>query len=160
MSEGLKAVIQDFIEKIWHEGNLDAIEEFIAPNYIRHTSHFREAGRDVRGPEGARASIAALRAVFPDIHFTSEDVLVDKDKVIVRWTCRGTHKGEFRRIPPTGKQVTFTGITIYRVANGKIVERWSVEDGISLLQQLGALDSFEMGGGHSSGIPALRSPAK
>jgi predicted ester cyclase len=94
----------------------------------------------VRGPESARASIAALRAVFPDIHFTLEDVLVDRDKVIVRWTCHGTHKGEFRRIAPTGTQVTFTGITIYRVVNGKIVERWSEEDGISLLQQLGALD--------------------
>jgi predicted ester cyclase len=140
MSQALKAVVERFIEEIWHKGNLSVVGEFIAPDYIRHTSYFREGGRDVRGPESARASIAALRAVFPDIHFTLEDVLVDRDKVIVRWTCHGTHKGEFRRIAPTGTQVTFTGITIYRVVNGKIVERWSEEDGISLLQQFGALD--------------------
>jgi predicted ester cyclase len=139
MSQALKGVVERFIEEIWHKGNLNSIGEFIAPGYVRHTSHFREGGRDVRGPEGARASIAALRAAFPDIHFTSEDVLVDRDKVIVRWTCHGTHQGEFRRIAPTRKQVTFAGITIYRVANGKIVERWSQEDGVSLLQQLGAL---------------------
>ena len=139
MSEANKALIRRFIEEIWHKGNLDAIEEFIAPNYIRHTSHLREGGRDVHGPEDARQSIAAARAAFPDIHFTLEDVLADGDKVVVRWTSRRTHKGVFRGIPPTGKQVTFTGINMYRIADGKIVERWAEEDGVWLLQQLGAL---------------------
>ena len=139
MSEELKAVVRRFGEEIWHKGRLDAIEEFIAPNYVRHTSHYREGGHDVHGPEGARQSIAAFRAAFPDVHFTEDDILVDGDKVVVRWTFRGTHRGAFLGVAPTGKQVTFTGINIYRIANGKIVERWANEDAISLYQQLGLL---------------------
>ena len=139
MSEELKALIQRYTEEIFHKGNLNAIEEFIAPNYIRHTSHFREGGHDVHGPEGFRQSVSAFRATFPDAHFTLEDVLVDGDKIVARLACRATQKGEFMGIAPTGKQVTFTGISIYRIANGKIVERWGVEDGVTLLQQLGAI---------------------
>jgi steroid delta-isomerase-like uncharacterized protein len=139
MSEVLKNRIRQFVEEIWHKGNLGAIDEFIAPDYIRHTSQFREGGRDVHGPEDGRKSIAALRASFPDIHFDLEDILAEGDKVVARWTCTGTHRGEFRGIAPTGKRVAFSGMNIYRLRDGKIVERWGVEDGLSLLQQLGAL---------------------
>lgn len=139
MSEALKAVVWRFVEEVWHQGNLQVIDEVIAPNYVRHTSHYREGGRDVHGPEGARQSIAAFRAAFPDVHFTVEDMLVAEDKVIVRWTFRGTHRGVFLGIAPTGKVATFTGINIYRIANGQIAERWAEEDAISLYQQLGIL---------------------
>jgi steroid delta-isomerase-like uncharacterized protein len=138
MSEALKKRIAEFTEEIWHKGNLDRLEEFIAPDYIRHTSQYREGGRDVIGIDDARKSIAALRTVFPDIHFDADDVLCDGDKVVARWTCTGTHRGEFRGIAPTGKRVSFTGINIYRLRDGKIVERWASEDAVSLLQQLGA----------------------
>jgi predicted ester cyclase len=65
--------------------------------------------------------------------------LVDGDKVVSRWTCHGTHRGEFLGVAPTGKHVTFTGINIYRITHGKSVERWAQEDAISLYQQLGLL---------------------
>jgi steroid delta-isomerase-like uncharacterized protein len=138
-SEALKAVVWRFLDEIWHQGNLQVIDEVIAPNYVRHTSHYREGGREVQGPEGARQSIAAFRGAFPDVHFTVEDMLVADEKVVVRWTCRGTHRGAFLGVAPTGKGVTFTGINIYRIANNQIVERWAAEDGISLYQQLGLL---------------------
>ena len=136
MSDLPRTVVHRFLDEVWHKGNLDAIEEFIAPDYIRHESQ-TESGKDVYGPDGARQTIALVRGAFPDIHFTLEDVLVDGDKVVVRWTCRATHLGPFFGIEPTGNRVTFTGINIYRVANGKIVERWANEDGLSLMQQLG-----------------------
>lgn len=139
MSEDLKQRIIEYGEEIFHKGNLDAIKDFIAPDYVRHTSPGgREGGRDVQGPEDARKSIAAFRAAFPDCHFANDDMLVDGDKVVVRWTCTGTHRGEFRGIAPTGKRVTFIGINIYRLRDNKIIERWAVEDSVSLLQQLGA----------------------
>ena len=138
MSEVLKNRIRQFVEEIWHKGNLGAIDEFIAPDYIRHTSQFREGGRDVHGPEDARKSIAALRASFPDIHFDLEDILAEGDKVVARWTCTGTHRGEFRGIAPTGKRVAFSGMNIYRLRDGKIVERWSVKDYATVFRQLGA----------------------
>ncbi len=139
MSEELKARIMEFGEEIWHKGNLDALEHFIAADYVRHTNPGgREGGVDVHGIEDARKSIAALRAAFPDIHFANDDILVDGDKVVARWTCTGTHRGEFRGIPPTGKHVEFIGININRLRDGKIVERWAVEDAFTLLRQLGA----------------------
>lgn len=139
MSETLKALIQRFTEEIHHQGHLDKIEEFVAPNYIRHTSHTVGEGRDFHGPAGFRQAIAVFRSGFPDAHFTLEDILVDGDKVVVRWTCQGTHQGVFRGIAPTGKRVKFTGIAIYRITDGKIVERWAEEDGLSLFEQLGGL---------------------
>ena len=128
MSEVLKNRIRQFVEEIWHKGNLGAIDEFIAPDYIRHTSQFREGGRDVHGPEDARKSIAALRASFPDIHFDLEDILAEGDKVVARWTCTGTHRGEFRGIAPTGKALRFTSCDIFRVQGGLIAEHWGMGD--------------------------------
>jgi steroid delta-isomerase-like uncharacterized protein len=106
---------------------------------VRHTSPGgREGGRDIIGIEDARKSIAALRTAFPDIHFAADDILADGDKVVLRWTCTGTHRGPFLGIPPTGKHVNFIGINIYRLRDGKIVERWAVEDWGSVFRQLGA----------------------
>ena len=135
--EEMKTVVVHFTEEIWHKGNLGALDRFIAPDYVRHTSYFRDSGRDVVGLEPTRKSIAAMRAVFPDIHFDLHDLLVDGDKVVARWTCTGTQRGEFRGVAPTGKHVAFTGINIYPLRDGKIIERWAEEDGLSLLQQLG-----------------------
>jgi steroid delta-isomerase-like uncharacterized protein len=137
-----KAVIWRFIAAIWHQGQFEAIDEVIAPTYVHHTSHTAgDGGQEVHGPDGVRGTVSAWRSAFPDLHFTLEDLLIEGDKVATRWTCRGTHQGVFRGIAPTGKRVTFTGMTLYRIAQGKIVEQWTVEDGISLHQQLGILTS-------------------
>src|ERR1700733_7486824 len=134
MSEEMKARILEFTEEIWHKGNLKAVEDFIAADYVRHTNPgSSEGGRDVHGVEDTRKSISAMRAAFPDVHFTNDDMLVDGDKVVARWTCTGTHRGEFRGIAPTGKRVEFIGINIFRLRDGKIVERWAVEDSFTLL---------------------------
>lgn len=139
MSQEMKNRIIQFTEEIWHKGNLDALEEFLTDDYIRHTSPGgREGGRDVVGIADARRSIAAFRAVLPDIQFEIDDLLAEGDKVVARWTCIGTHSSEFRGIAPTGKAVRFIGINIYRLREGKIAERWAVEDWVGLLQQLGA----------------------
>jgi steroid delta-isomerase-like uncharacterized protein len=137
-----KAVIWRFIAAIWHQGQFEVIDEVIAPTYVYHTSHTPgDGGHEVYGPDGVRGMVSAWRSAFPDLHFTLEDLLIEGDKVVTRWTCRGTHYGVFRGIAPTGKHVTFTGMTLYRIAQGKIAEQWTVEDGISLYQQLGILTS-------------------
>jgi predicted ester cyclase len=76
---------------------------------------------------------------FPDLHFTIEDIIAEGDTVVVRQTARGTHQGDLMGIPPTGKQVSGTGITITRVVNGKAVEDWFNGDDLGLLQQLGVV---------------------
>lgn len=83
--------------------------------------------------------IAFFDSAFPGYWLQADDILVDDDKVIVRFTFHGTHKGELMGIPPTGKTTTMDGIIIYRLAGGKIVEHWMQTDTVGLLQQLGAM---------------------
>ena len=135
MSEAHKTLIRRFMEEIHNKGNLDAVEEFIHPQHVRHTNQTFGGGRDFHGPEAFRQAVAAWRRAFSEVHFTTGDLFVDGDMVVVRWTFHGTHTGEFHGIPATGTRVTCTGVDIYRIADGKIVERWAYEDG-SLLPQL------------------------
>jgi len=137
-AEAHKAVVWRYIAAIWHQGQLEILEEVIAPTFVYHTNHtVGDGGHEVHGPDGVSRVVAAWRSAFPDLRFTLEDLLVEGDQVVARWTCRGTHQGVFRGMAPTGKRVTFTGMTLYRMAQGKIVEQWTEEDGVSLCQQLG-----------------------
>ena len=77
-------------------------------------------------------------APFPDLHRTIDDLVAEGDKVVVRQTIRGTHRGEYLGVPPTGKPVTFTAVAIFRLADGRIVESWILRDDLSILQQLSA----------------------
>jgi steroid delta-isomerase-like uncharacterized protein len=76
---------------------------------------------------------------FPDLRRPIEDLVADGDKVVARWVSVGTHRGDFQGIPPTGKRIVTSGITIFRVEDGKIVEEWSESDMLGMLQQLGAI---------------------
>jgi len=135
MSDAHKTLIRRFLEEVHNQGNLGAVDDFIHPEHVRHTNRSVGDGRDFHGPEGFRQAVAAFRVAFSDIHFTEEDLLADGDRVALRWTFRGTHTGEFGGIPPTGTRVTSQGVDIFRMAEGKIVERWAYEDG-SLMPQL------------------------
>jgi predicted ester cyclase len=95
---------------------------------------------------GAIQRHTALWTAFPDLHYTVEDLIADGDKVVVRGTLRGTHQGDFMGIPPTGKQVSLTGITIDRIKDGKFVEGWANADMLGLLQQLGVIPPMAQGG--------------
>ncbi len=81
----------------------------------------------------------SAHSAFPDLRVKNEDVIVEEDKVAVRWTARGTHNGQLMNIPPTGKQVTLKGIDILRIDNGRIAERWGEFDALGMLSQLGVI---------------------
>ena len=89
--------------------------------------------------EELKHHIAQFEVVFPGYQLTAEDMIAEGDKVVVRSTFHGTHKGDWMGIPPTGKQVTMPLILIYRIADGKIAEHWMQADTLGLLQQLGAM---------------------
>ena len=82
---------------------------------------------------------------FPDIHFTIDDMIAEGDKVVVRFTVRGTHQGDYLGVPPTGKQFAVNGIAIHRIVDGREVEVWDCVDILGMLQQLGAI--LPLGGG-------------
>jgi steroid delta-isomerase-like uncharacterized protein len=107
-------------EDLWNTGNLVIADEIYATEFINHDP----GAPDVRDRETYKGFIAAVRAGMPDFHVTIEDMIAEGDKVASRWTASGTHQGELVGIPPTGKQVMWTGMTIYRFAEGKIVEAW------------------------------------
>ena len=134
MSQENKMLISRAIEEMWNQGHFDVADEVLSSDFAGHSSM-----AETRGPEEAKQFFASLRAAFPDIHFTIEDQIAEGDKVVSRWRARATHTGEFQGIPPTGKAGEITGITINRLANGKVVEGWTNLDELGLLQQLGVM---------------------
>lgn len=143
MSQENKRVQRRLIEEVWNQGNYDVVDEFIANDYIGHAS---SPSDETRGPGDYRQYYALLRRAFPNLTFTIEDQIAEGDRVVTRWTARGRHEGEFRGIPPTGRQGTITGITIDRFANGKVVECWTNADDLGLMRLLGALPAPEQKG--------------
>jgi steroid delta-isomerase-like uncharacterized protein len=119
-------------EEVWHQGDLDRIDELFAPDFVRH-----DPGREIHGREENRRFINSLRAAFPDLHFTVLDQIAEGDKVAVRYHFQGTHLGDFQGMPPTQKRVAYSGILIYRIANGEIAEQWTEIDLLGFLKQLG-----------------------
>jgi steroid delta-isomerase-like uncharacterized protein len=132
----IRDIVDRFTDKAWNGGNLDLIDDLFAEGYVGHDAPNPEP---VQGPEGMKNFLRMYHAAFSDAHITLDDVLVTGDKVVTRWTGRGTHDGDLMGIPPTGKSVVFTGIRIFRLADGKIVEGWVNWDTFGLMRQLGQL---------------------
>jgi steroid delta-isomerase-like uncharacterized protein len=130
MSAENKAVLRRYAEEIWNKGNSAAIDRLIATNFMGHFPGFPET----TGREGFKQLFTMIRTAFPDGRFTIEDMVAEGDKVVVRWTFRGTHKGDYGGIAPTGKKVTWTAISINRITDGKIEEMWGVADNLSMMQ--------------------------
>ena len=124
-----KAIVSHWNEELW-KGNQAMYDKCVAPNCLFH---------GIGGQEEHKNFINGLRTAFPDVSLTLEDQLAEGEEVVIRWTMRGTHQGELWGTAPTGKPVTVTGITIQRLAEGKIVEEWTEGDSLGLQQQIGAI---------------------
>jgi len=130
----LKKIAERWIEEGWQRGNIDIVDELHSPAFVDHDSAGRPSDR-----EGFKRGIQALYSGFPDLHCIVEDLVVDvaSEKVAVRWSGKGTHKGEFFGFDPTGKKIRFKGIEIIHLHNGRITDRWGEWDGMDILAQLG-----------------------
>jgi steroid delta-isomerase-like uncharacterized protein len=135
-------VCDRIVEEIWRQGKLDVADEIFAPDYVGHVA----GSPDLHGPEGYKQFVSMSLTDFPDVHITIEDIIAEGDKVAGRWTLTGTHQGEFVGIPPTGVQVTVTGITIHRLFDDKVVEDWIISHTLGMLQQLGVVPPTREGG--------------
>ncbi len=134
-----KAVIRRFFEELLSTDNLAVADELLSPGF-----RFYFAGSpDPMDLARYKEFLMARRAAFPDRRFVVEDMIAEGDKVSARFTMRGTHKGEFRGIAPSGKEVTMTGIDMIRLAEGKMVEDRVEVDQIGMLQQLGVISSLQ-----------------
>jgi predicted ester cyclase len=121
------------VDRAWNRGELDAIDEAVHPDYVRHTSQ-----GDVVGREGFKARITMMRAAFPDLHSTVEERLVDGDRQAARFTVTGTHRGDFFGIAPTNARVKFQNAVIFHLRDGLLFEEWEFADSAAILAQLHA----------------------
>jgi steroid delta-isomerase-like uncharacterized protein len=132
-TEENKALVRRWIEAI-NNKNVAVFDEIFAANYVAHTP-----GAEENNPESVKQLMTGLFTAFPDLHLTVEDFIVEGDKVVARWTSQGTHNGDLIGLAPTGKQVKQTGIAIYHIVGGKVVEEWAERDMLGFMQQLGAI---------------------
>jgi len=137
-AEDNKAIARRFIEEVWNQGNVSVVDELMDPNFVHHDP----ASPHVSSREDYKQWIAETRTSFPDCHITIEDLIEEGDRVVTRWTIRGTHKGAIispMHIPATGKQIAMAGMTITRAFGAKAVEDWHSSDALGLMQQLGMI---------------------
>lgn len=142
--EANNAIVRRFVEEVFGKGNLAALEEYLAPEAlnrgqsVRPNSPAAEGSATPAGREAATEVFRSVHAAFPDLQVTIGDIFGQDDLVAVRHSWRGTHRGEILGIAPTGKTVVVQAMNIFRLADGKIVERWGGPDLYGLLRQLGA----------------------
>ena len=117
-----------------NERNWAAFDALCAPDIVYHN-----ASMTIQGLEPYKQFISMYFTAFPDARLTIEDLIAEGDTVAVRQTFHGTHQGDLMGIPPTGRQIIATGITIIRFANSKAVEQWANYNDLGLLQQLGVV---------------------
>jgi len=132
-TEDNKALVHRSFEG-FNQRNLAVFNELCTPDLV-----FHNASTTINGLEASMQALSVLLTAFPDARFTVEDMIAEGDKMVARYTLHGSHQGNFMGIPPTGKQITVTGIEIFHFANGKVVEEWVNGDDLGLLQQLGVI---------------------
>ena len=143
-SETNKTVSRRFFEEVFSRGRLNLLDEIIAKDHVN--SGPGSLPGLPNGPEGTKQLVTVYRNAFPDVDFTINEQIAEGDKVVTRWTAKGTHKGELMGTPATGKSATVTGIAVDRLVNGKIAESWGIFDQFGMLQQLGVIPTPELAG--------------
>ncbi len=131
-----KEIVRRLVDGVWQDRNLALIDELVAQDYVGHDPTQPEP---IRGRDGFRQFVGMYQSAFHDATVTIDDQIAEGDRVTTRWTGRGTHTGELMGIAPTGKEVTVSGITVTRLAGGKIAEEWELMDALGMLVQLGAV---------------------
>ncbi len=131
-------LVETYVERVWNQGDLTFVDRCVRPDYLLHD---RPSGDLIRGATGLKRHIAVLREVLPDLKMTVLDTVTDGDRVAWRWHMEGTHSGEGLGLAPSGRRIATTGMAIYRIEDGNIVERHGEADTLGLLTQLGVLRS-------------------
>ncbi len=136
-TDGNKAIIRRLTE-VWNQGKIELLDDMLADDYLHH-----EQLRPTTTREAYAAWVQDTRSALPDLLLTTENLVAEGDMVAARWTFQGTHQGDLLgpggMISATGKRVTVSGITLFRFADGKLVEDWHSRDDLGFMQQLGLI---------------------
>jgi predicted ester cyclase len=138
--EAKKQIGRRVLFEIWSQGRLDVADELYASDYVDHVSRGPEP-QEVRGPGGLKSAVTMFRTAFPDLRYTIEDEMAERDVVMTRFSAHGTHRGRFLGAEPTGTSISYTGVDINRIVDGQITESW-VHYALGLLQQVGLMPTL------------------
>jgi len=130
-----KRIVDAFIQELFTEGDLSAVDRHLAPDFVDHDPFVPGAS----GPDTMRQGAVMVRQAAPDWRSDLERLIAEGDIVVEQFTASGTHRGEFWGVPPTGRRLTLPGINVFRLADDRIVERWGRMDVLGLMRQLGIL---------------------
>ena len=134
-AEANAAAARRVVDEAFNHGRMEVFDEICSPDVVSHDPAELE---DLRGIEAHKERVHAYRTAMPDLEVVFDDLIATGDKVVSRWTARGTNDGELLGMPPTGKRVEITGISIDRFdADGKLVETWDQWDNAGFMAQLG-----------------------
>ena len=131
-----KSVVQRYVDEIQNNHSIDAIESIFSSEFIDHMDTY---GGLFQGMDGLKKGYTAAFQAFPDLKAIVRQMIAEEDRVVLHKTVMGTHRGEFRGIPATGKKVEYQSIYIFRIENNKISEYWGLQDELKLMQQLGVV---------------------
>ena len=127
-----KELVRRFYKEVYVDWNMALVDEVVSPQFTSHD--WPQDGPT--GPEAFRDYYSAIRSAVPDARYEVDDLIAENDRVVVRWRLLGTHRGDLRGIAPTGQAIVLKGIAIYRVQDGKLMERWVVSDLHGLLEEI------------------------
>jgi steroid delta-isomerase-like uncharacterized protein len=133
-----RQIAQRFMEECWTQGKLDMVTELVSSGCTYHDPAFPSL---TSGADNLKRHIESCKSGFPDLTFTVDDTIAERNEVVLHWTARGTHKGQFLGMAPTNRNATISGTSIYRIDGGKIVEQWADWNLMSLMEQLGIATS-------------------
>lgn len=137
-----KALVRRSVDEGWNQPDFGNVDDCYAADFVHHDPY----RANLEGFPAYKALYGEVVAGMPDAHLTIEDLIAEGDRVVKRYTIRGTHRGALLGVPPSGRQVSFSAISVYRIAGGKIAEGWLAFNLLGLLQQLGAVPAASQAG--------------
>lgn len=151
MSDENKNIARKLMEEGWNKGRLDVVDQIMSPRCRFHDPVFPSL---TEGSENYKQHMQTSRSGFPDLNFTIEDTIAERNEVVLHWRARGTHRGPFLGMQATNKVGDVSGTSILRIENGKITECWSDWNLLTLMEQLGlAMPAQAKGAQQSAGAP-------
>jgi steroid delta-isomerase-like uncharacterized protein len=135
-TEQNKSIVRRWIEEGWNKGNLGMADHLYAADVVQHDPG---SPAPVNDRAALKQYVSAFLTALPDLHFAIDELIAEGDKVLWRFTSRGTQTGPLMNIPPSGKTCVVTGMALFRLSDGKIAEVWVNYDLFGLLQQLGVI---------------------
>lgn len=126
-----KELVRRFYKEVYVDWNMSFADDVVSPEFRSH-----DWPEGATGSKAFRDYYAAIRRAVPDAHYEVDDLIAEGDRVVVRWRLLGTHEGDFSGIPASGKSIELKGVAVYRVEDGKLIERWVVSDLHGLLEEI------------------------